>query len=389
MNKTRGINEKIYEIIAMAGGINSKAINLLCPTYSYNSKHTQLNRLRKKGLLKTKNGLTYFTNLDVHGNEWLAYTDVLLTNVGKETANETNRSKPTQVQRTKRQSEIVAIMLESGVSLSHKWISDSEANYYITRKSAARELVKEKGEAIRNETFTKEMGTWIKGTKIYHIYYADNKKMVWSVNQEGMYAEMIKQKRRVETEKQITDGSIMYTDDIEKSISELFDADAINRLKSKKKNGHIAENDKYIVTESLISPSSVYKEMLLISRSYDGINLTSLLMIPNIQHKLDLIAVGDSEKATGMVADRVEEENGRSIYHLNLLYPDIARLEKFLGRKKYDINPRNKYVVHCFKEYAKGLAEYDSGIEIIEYDINVVGRDLIEENYAKYRSRVF
>lgn len=115
---------------------------------------------------------------------------------------------------------------------------------------------------------------------------------------------------------------------------------------------------------------TLYKETLLIPKNRDGQKILFIITQENAQQELFEYANIPEKKSMSVICDGMEEDENGNNFHLNFLYPDANKLDKFLRSVKIDTTDTNRYIVHAYDCAAEAVARLHPRVEVRSYDLN-------------------
>lgn len=356
-NKPQTLKEGLYMILKLNGAFNMKAAILL-QGQNYNSTASTLTKLRKRMAIERYKGINYFPNVYAIEQLWNRCVaeelrDNCVANENRENC-KLNLKSVGGRSRLAEQAEIMAIMIRCDISLYNQWEYGYKNFYVASRKIKSYvedKLNEEKTYAIKR---AKVKGTYRRSKEVmFNLYSTKDLRIKWDKISENMYTECIKDMSQNETGVLPEVKAIVFVQSINK-----FENIVQSRNQKKKKGKK---------EEEVITNIRLYDEILVLERSEAGIEIMNFLKNENLKQTLNEYLYKDGGSGNNF-CDNIEKREKETVVSLNFLYPDIVKLRKFFLYRMYKSDENEKFEIHCYDEYKKGIEEVTNGqIEIITH----------------------
>lgn len=318
---------KLYTVLCINGGISDRAVRLMSGSQNYKLK--TVSTLKKRNILEKHDGMKRFTKEMLDSIQFVNK----LPEEYRGQVQESSRAcrNDAQAQRHRYQSEMLAVMLETGVHIWEGEPSLIPENIVYVRSSKIKEMKRGADGDRQAARRSRVLGTVFAGSqRLFSIYAMDDGLLKWESAGElsyKYYTENLSMKRYGA---HCSAEAVVFCDAL----------DSISRFLHNKRTH-----------TGVMRAGDIYSSMYILPKNETGTRIFGLLLIPESRR---------------VIRQMAGEGNG----NLNLIIPDAARLysyrlEQMNGRKKGGC-------IHCLEGYEEGIRAAVPGAGIVTHSINSV-----------------
>lgn len=318
MSETLTFREKLNMVLCINGGLSDRAIRLFSGSQNYKLK--VMCRLREKGVIEKKNGITKYTSstIDIVSKDEKTYPYGWMAREQRDICRKGNES---YLRRLMRQGETLVMIIESGIELYESDLADlpNRITYVRGRRIKEQQEYRDK-QALKR---SRSMGTVFVGSEaVYNIYTLGTRNQIWEPLAEHLSKEIVERISQNQYGKALQCKAAVLVDNLEilKSMTR----------ETKRGGGIIAGN--------------VYPELYVLPKSEMGTRLLGIMVLPGTEQ---------------ILSEMVDEEDA-----LNFIVPNAAKM------RQYRLRHGNGGKVWCLKGYEGGIksAMPEAEINTVEID---------------------
>lgn len=357
---TESVSGKMLTVLCHNGVLSYRGLDVFEGSPNYHRK--KLTQLRQRGWINTKDAeLIKLKIPNKRYEKWSHYVDEGSIEKMMERTATRPSGKKKHVYRQGKQSEVMAMVLEIGGTFHTKDIKEidkSNFSYVVAEQIKNDEsLGLEKQMAAQS---SRAMGTLFTPEQTYTFYSIGDSAATSYVEGEKAYRNRVMQiEKELGIENNGESRCVIVSEGLLNLESYFFKKELIRDKKETYKKIPLCTN-------------GTYDAMYLIPCSNEGSNILLMVTTENYKDIVDNYYLGDTLITKEIDCDGVEMRGDEvREYYLNFLVPDMTRLDHFYHSAITD--DRNKYTIHCFDMYERGLKELcGDRIQIIPHKVEPV-----------------